>query len=1034
MKKRLSGILTLLLALVVQLTFAQQEMTVTGTVTDDTGLPLPGVNIIIQGTTTGVQTDFDGNYSIQASEGDVLVFSYLGLQTVEYVVGDVNTINIEMQPDAAQLDEVVITALGIRRKVDELTTANDVVDSEELTKANNPDIVRGLAGKVSGLNIKQLGSGVTGETRIVLRGSRSISGNNEALVVIDGAISSAEYLETLDPNSIESVNIMKGANGAALYGSQGSNGVIIVTTKRGTLEGGVAITAQSSLDFETVAFVPERQTRFGQGWDLGNGFENVIYENGGWGPEFDGRMVRVGLPQEDGSFIMAPYTSRGADHIKEFFQTGITQQNRVSISGGDDEGFIYLSAQNQKTEFVIENDQLNKSAFNFKAGKTMGDWVVNGNATYTYTATEESYISDTESLFGDLLQVASNIPIEQFEGSGNAGHWNAYYLNPYWIRENKRRNRDTNRFNLLADLQYNFNENINLIIRSNGLFTFRDVLQYGNGYSEPESVIATTGSDRSESAYYQRYTTKWQQYYTDALLNFDYEINDMFAFDANIGVNNQYLKTSETSVGGIGLTVPDIYSSQNLTGQFDPSRTYDDLSQERRYSVFGQVTLGFQDYLFLNATARNDWTSVLSEENNNFFYPSVGLSFVPTEAFIDLRGDVLNYAKLRASYVKVGNDPISAYSINQVVTQAPGFPFAGQNSFVLPTTITDENLEPEFTTSFETGVNLGFFNDRLTLDASYYNGTTDNQVTSIATSAASGGENATINVSQMDFWGAEVDLGLTPIRNEDFRWDINAGWSKSYAKVIEVSEQADQVFLAGVEGFAQVSAVEGEQFPTLLASAYERDDQGRIIVDEEGNPVETSGVEVMGSTTPDYIVNLTSSLSYKNFTLGITMDYRTGHVFYSDQKFGMTWSGHLVESAQAGRGPFIFPNSAIEVSEGVYETNTTVPSGGNTAGSIINFWGNLADIGETNVLDATALKIRELTLRYDVDRVWLENTFLTEFSISAVGRNLFTFLPEENRGYADPESNFTTGNGQGYSTTGQYPPTRTLGMGVTLKF
>jgi len=1033
MRTKFSGILTLLLAFVVQLTFAQ-EKTISGTVTDDQGLPLPGVNIIIKGTSSGTQTDFDGNYSLEASTGETLVFSYVGFDTQEVSVGAASSYDVTMA-SGNELDEVVITALGIKRKKDQVTSSYEVVDSEQLVKANNPDVVSGLTGKVSGLNIKQVGNGVNGGNRITLRGARSISGNNEALVVIDGAISTAEFLSTIDPNTIESINIIKGANGAALYGSQGSNGAIIVSTKRGTKDGKMRINVKSSIDFETVAYVPERQTRYGQGWSVVSGFENITYENGGWGAEFDGQMSPIGLPQEDGSYITAPYSSRGADHIKDFFKTGVTQQNSVNISSGDEDGYVFFSAQNQDTEFVIENDKLKKSTFNFKGGKTLGKWSVSGNATYSYRATEESYTSNTNGLFGDLLQTASNIPIEQFENSGNEGHWNAYYLNPYWIRDNKRREIDGNRFNLLGEIKYQVNDNISAIVRTNALFNFTDQLEYNNGYTEPTAITSLTGADRSEAAFYSRAMTKYQKYYTDAILSFNYDLNEDFVLDAQIGLNNQYLKTSNIGVGGIGLTVPGLYATDNLTGAFNQDDTFDNQAESTRYGVYGQANLGYKDYLFLNVTGRNDWTSTLDRSNNSFFYPSAGLSFIPTKAFESLKGDVLNYAKVSANYVKVGNDYAGAYDINLTLDQAAGYPYNAGNSFVYPSLITDPLLKPEFTESLEFGVSLGFFKDRVTLDGAYYNGSTTDLVTNIATSAASGLSRTIINIGQMDNWGAEIDLGITPIKTEDFQWDVNFGWSKSYSEVVKISDQFDEVSLT-TGGFAQVFAVEGEQFPVLKGSAYERDEQGRVIIDAtSGRPVQTTNPKNLGSTTPDYILNFNSSLRYKGFTLAATLDYRTGHVFYSTQRESLTWSGHLVESAQGDRGAFIFPNSAVANPNGEgFVENTSVPSGGTTAGDFIGFYSSMQQIGENHVLDATALKLRELSLRYDINKKYLENTFIDAFSISAVGRNLLTLLPEENRGYADPESSFTDGNGQGVSTLGQYPPTRSIGMSINVTF
>ena len=1038
MRTKFSGFLTLLLAFVVQITFAQ-EKTVTGTITDDEGLPLPGVNVLVQGTATGTQSDFDGNYSIEVAEGETLVFSFVGFDTQNIVVGSEDTYNVGMKA-GEELETVVVTALGIKRKEDEITTANEVVDSETLLKANNPDVVQGLSGKVTGLTIKTTGNGVTGEKSVVLRGYRSVTGSNQALVVIDGAISTMSFLETIDPNSIESFNVIKGANGAALYGSQGSNGVIIVSTKRGTKDGKMKVSVRSTLDFESVDYVPERQTRYGQGWDLGSGFENIIYENGGWGPEFDGQMVPVGLPQEDGSYIMAPYSTRGADHLKEFFQTGITKQNSVNISSGDDSGYVYFGAQNQQTEFVIENDKLQKSAFTFKGGKTLGKWQVNGSASYTYNATEQHYISNSTSLYTDLLQTPSNVPIEAFENSGNEGHWNGYYLNPYWLRDNKRREIDANRFNLQADIQYDINDNINVVLRTNGLFTFQDVLQYNNGYTEPQSVQDITGYDRSEAATFSYGMSKFQRYYTDLISNYDYVLSDDFTLKANVGANLQYTKNSSVGVAGTGLTVPGIYSSGNLTGDFTGNgETGDSRSAFTRVGLYGQVDLGFRDYLFLNVTGRNDWTSVLAKDNNSFFYPSVGMSFIPTKAFESIKGDVLNYAKVFASYVKVGNDGgISPYAINNPLDQAEGFPYeiAG-NSFVTANNYTNSALKPEFTTSLEAGVNLGFLKDRLTLDATYYSFNTTDLITNISTSNAAGISGLRTNIGEMEGWGTEINLGIKPIKTDDFTWNVNFGFTKNYSELVKLTDQLSETSLGGYTGFAEVFAVEGQQFPQLKGTGFARDDQGRVIINPTtGIPEQASELVSFGNVTPDYILNLTSSLRYKGFTLSATMDYRTGHVFYSNTQNNLIWSGHLVESAQGGRGGFIYPNSAVETSpgSGEYVANTTVMSGGTTAGQYINFWNNMRNIGENSVLDATAFKLRELSLRYDLNPKYLEKTFLTGVTVNAVARNLVTILPADNKGYADPESNFSAGNTQGVSTTGQYPPTRSIGMGVNLTF
>ncbi|MDX1270344.1 SusC/RagA family TonB-linked outer membrane protein [Bizionia paragorgiae] len=1030
MKTKFSGILTLFLAFVVQLTFAQ-EKSISGTISDENGLPLPGVNIVVKGTTSGTQSDFDGNYAISASTGDVITYSFVGYKSVDKTVGASNTISFSMEVDVEAIDEVVITALGIKRLKDEVTTVYQEVKTEELVKANNPSVVNSLSGKVSGLTITQNSNGVSGSTRIVLRGNRSISGNNEALVVIDGAISSTTFLNALDPNQIESVNVIKGAAGSALYGSQGSNGVIVVSTKRSTKGGKMKIDVNTSIDFESVAYVPEKQTRYGQGWDLGNGFENVIYENGGWGPEFDGEMVPVGLPQADGSFIMAPYSSRGKDSMKEFFQTGITRQNSINISSGDADGYFSLGARNILNEFIIPGDQRKRNTLTLNAGKTVGKWNAGGSVIYTNTSVERH----NGDLGTQLLQSATNIPVRAFENSGNEGHWNAYFTNPYWNLANQRSEGESNNLSLTGELGYKVNDNISFKLLSNGRINTSQNLAYQNGYTEPESIISSTGANRSLISTFDIRQDRSSQYYTDFFVNLDYMLTEKISFGANIGLNNQYFKNSFVAAGGDDLTVPGVYTVNNLAGGVDPARTADFRSTSSRIGAFANLDFGYEDYLFLTVTGRNDWSSTLNKANQSFFYPSVSASFIPTKAFDNFGGDILNYMKLSAAYVKIGNDGgVGPYAIQQTYNQAPGFPFAGQNSFVVDQTITDPFLKPEFTTTAEVGLSLGFLKNRVTLDASYSNFNTTDQIVRVRTSDASGLASSQINIGETKGYALELDLGLKVLKSDDFQWNVNLGYSTTDNEVVKVSDQATQVTLGGFTGFAEVFAIEGEAFPVIQTNAYERDPQGRVIINSAGNPTEAAGLKVAGRTTAKHVMNLNTNFTYKDFTLSATMDYRTGHVFYSDHKAELTWSGHAVETAQGGRGAFIWPNSVVETSPGVYEPNTSVPSGGTTAGAYINFFGNYRGIGENHVLDATAFKVRELSLSYDLNKKYLQNTMITGLRISATARNPFTVLPSENRGYSDPEFGFSSGNAQGITTNDVLPATKTFGLGLNLTF
>ena len=1020
MKTKFSGILTLFLAFVVQLSFAQDK-TVSGVVSDENGLPLPSATIVVKGTSQGTTTDFDGNYSIGVKTGGVLTFSYVGYGTKEVTVGASNSINVSLEPDNA-LDEVVITVLGIERKADELTAATETVDAEVLTQASNPNVIQSLAGKVSGLKINTTNNGVNQSTRIVLRGNRSLTGSNEALIVIDGAISSANTLANLSPEIIASTNVIKGAGGSALYGSQGANGVIIVTTKRGTSDEKIKIDFNSSIQFESVSFLPKRQTKYGQGWNGGH----VAYENGGWGPEFDGSIMPVGLAQADGSYIMAPY-SPIEDNIKDFFKTGTIKQTGVSISGGDASSYALLSVNRQNTDFVVEGDELGRTNILFKAGKTIGKWELGGNINYVNSKTSTT----TSALFTELLQTATNIPVGQFSQPLNQYHWTSYYRSPYWMRDNIRNNNESDRFNGIINLKYQINDNINVSSLSS-LRTFSsNFLGYTNGYTD---LLGVGGGDHSTVSNFSTNNQESKNIYNDIFLNFDYMLSDDVSLKATLGNNIQDNLSTLTSVAGSNLTIPGFYNIDNITGTPTVSNSS---FRSRSYAVFASVDLGYKDFLFATLTGRNDWTSRLNSDNNSFFYPSAGLSFIPTKAFPELKGDVLNYAKISANYARVGNDRVGTYEINNTYNQVSGFPFGGLNSFGVDTSVADPNLVNEFITNKEIGLNLAFFKgDRVTLNASYYVTNNTDLVTNVTSSTASGLTQSTINIGETETKGYEIDLGLTPIRNDNFRWDLNFNIASDETIVKKVSDNTDEVSLGNGNADVGIFATVGEAFPLIKGTGYQRDPNGRVLIDPStGNPLKTAEFINLGVANPDYVLGLSTSLTYKGFRLAGVFDYRTGGQFWAGTKDWLSWSGHLVESAENGRRGFIFPNSAIETSPGVYAANTNVVTGGTTYANYLDYFSNeYRDVSENFVLDATAFKVRELSLSYSLNQKALDAIGFSSVRVGVNARNPFVVLPKENRGYADPEFSNTTGNAQGLSVSGQYPATRSYGLSVNLTF
>lgn len=1032
MRSKFKWIFTLLVALTMQFSFAQ-EKTVTGVVSDDLG-PIAGANVVVKGTTRGTTTDFDGNYAISAKEGEVLEISYVGYANQEVTVGGANSYDVMIKP--AQLEEVVVTALGIKRKEDAITSNYQVVKTEELTAASNPNAVQSLTGKVSGLTINTTGNGANASMSIRLRGNRSMTGNNEAMIVIDGAISSASIFAALPPTMVESVTILKGAQGAALYGKDGSNGVIMVTTKKGTEGEKFKVTINSSYDVQQVAYLPERQTRYGAGWD-GTYYS---YENGGWGPEMDGSMVPVGFPDADGNYIMTPYSSKGSDNIKEFFRNGVITQNGVQLSAGNKDSYLNFSANNQTTEFVIDGDELKRKTFFLNAGKTAGKFSVDANVSYITSKTDQvaSTSSGSHVVMYNLLQTPTNVPIEQFDnGSGNG--WSKYIMNPYWQVDNIRNVSRSDVFNGIAKIGYKFNDNISVQYNNSLRFIQNNFLHKQRAFEDPFAYIY----DMSEPSTFSSSNSNSRTIYSDLLLNFDYNLTDDLTFGLILGNNIQDSYYQSTGVGGENLTIPGLYNISNATSNLNVnSNTFNSYTRTRSYAFFGNLDLGYKDFLFLNATLRNDTVSFLKKGNNSYWYPSAGLSFVPTKAFEGLRNNnVLNYAKISVNWTRVGQTGrIGAYDINNAYGQATGYPFGGLSSFVQPTTIYDSNITPEFYTTKELTVNLGFFKDRLTLDGSFYITNTKDLITGVGSSYASSATQAFVNIGEMENKGFEIDLGFTPIKTENFRWDNKLSYTTYSTKVKKVSDQSDSLplsYSATSMGGYGIYAEVGEEFPIIKGYGFQRDDNGNVIVDAAtGNPLRTNDFIKLGKVNPDFIINYSTNLNYKGWKLGAVLDYRGGHQFLSQSKWTVATFGYLVESAEGGRdGGFIYPNSVISDGSGGYVQNTSVLTGGSSYASLQQYYANqYTETAENFVVDADALRVRELSLSYSLPSKLLNRSGVEALTIGVNLRNPFTWLPKQNRGYADPESAFSTGNANGFAYVGSYPQTRTYGCTLNVTF
>jgi len=1030
--KKLCVFLASLLLVGIQMVQAQ-TVRITGTVTSsEDGMPLPGVSVIVKGTTIGGATDVNGKYEINVpTDAQALTFSFIGFKVQDVTIGGRSVVDVALESESVQVQEVVVTALGIKREKREVTYQTQKVASDELTKIAPTKAATALAGKVAGLQINVQDNGVNPSVQILLRGMRSVSANNSALIVIDGAIASEGAFSALNPNDIANISVLKGANAAALYGSQASNGALIVSTKTGAAGQRFIVGINSAYTFEQVAYMPKFQTKYGTGWE---GAYDPI-ENTNWGPRFDGTMRQIGPVLRDGSYQEVRYAPV-EDNLLDFFETGTTANNTVYLSGSRENSKYYFSFGDQRTNGIVPNDTYRRNTLRVNASQTMGKVELSANTSFF---TDKSNVVGPElghqdrPLYWLLLNTSANIPLSKYKDYKSPTSWghpdnyyNGYYENPYWAVGTTREIDETTRLNGNFNLEWNILEWLNFT----GRVSANNVWGKGKSYRPSQTYDDYTHPSATPTTSFVEDTEYQNQTYTgDALLNGKYDINENFTLKAVLGGTIYSMNNRYSRIRANNLSIEGFYDISNGTGSLDGDVI---ATKKRMFGFFGDVTLGFKNYLFLNMSGRNDWVSTLAKGNNSYFYPAIGLSFVATDAIDALKNNsILSNLKLTVSNSTVYND-LDAYQINERFSQGTGFPFGDVNGFFLSGTAVDANITKEKVSATEFGANLGFFNGRIWLDASYFLTKTSDLITRTTPSFASGSTVFLTNIGQTSGKGLELTLGGTILQTTDLKWDMSLNYYSQETIIDEINDEQKEIALA-TTGQYGVYAVVGEAFPQIKANVYARDPQGRIIVDGvSGHPKTKVGIYNLGKTTPDYILGWTTSVNYKGITLSTTWDYRTGHVYYEQGSDAMEFTGRSLESVSANRQDFIIPNSVIEVSPGNFVENTSVQ----VQGGRQSYWTDVYNEVKSNyVKDATALKIRELAIGYELPKKWMAKTPISKVSISFIARNLMTWLPAENR-FADPEFNNSYANGNTVGIGGylQSPPTRSFGFNLNVEF
>lgn len=1021
--------------------FSYAQRTITGKVSDQKGDALIGASILVTGTTVGTVSDVDGSFSLALpANATTLSVSYTGFASQVIEIGNQSNFNIQLV-EGANLSEVIITALGIQKQPREVGYAVTQIKNKELTQASVTKLQNGLVGKVSGLNVSTVNNGIGADTRIVLRGIRSLTGNNQALLVVDGTPMALGYISSINPNDVESVNVLKGANSATLYGPEGVNGVIVITTKKGSASGKPTINISNSTLFEQVNFMPDFQKRFGAGSStdaFGDGIYDPI-ENQSWGTEFDGSTVQIGQPTEDGQIQEVPFVYLEDEKFK-FWDIGLSQQNDISISSGDQNSNFFLSFQNVGTKAVMPYDKSNRSTLRLNAGKTYG--IFNAGLNLGFARTDvEATTEWSESIYWLVVNSPGHIPLTQYRDlnsywANHNNYYNDYYENPYAdINNYRQENRNDNLFgNLVLGLKpakwFNITNRLGYTSNSYFYHQFNRNIVYTD-YAIHHRSFASGGEVKARVWDGNSYSTRLNNELV-ATAEQSFGKMNVKALVGNL-IRKTFSKGSDVS--GSNLVIPTLFNVGNRTGEPGASSSY---SETALTSVFGSVTFGYNNLFFVELTGRNDWDSRLPANDRSYFYPGVNASLILTDLVPSISNNVLSSVKLKGAYAQTGNVNVGAYSLESTFSQAGGFPYGALPGFTADNTINNPEIKPELVKSLEFGAELGFFNSNVQLDLAYYKQQNDDQVIPVSISNSTGFSSALLNAAQFDNWGFEVDLKLQPlIRRGGFVWEVSTNYTFNDSEITSIYEGLDELSIGNtayaIVGYpAYVHKLKDWQRVRDVDPNSPNDD--RVIIDPlsgypQQNPVNT----IFGRTNPKHIFGLNTDLTYKDFNLKVVAEYRGGHYIYNSLGFSMDFTGTSRLSGTNGRQRFVFPNSAFSSDGGKTYTDNTDIVVKDAHYSFLQA-GAFRNVNTNYYSSAAFWKLREVVLSYNVPaRVLGDGKYIKGATLSLVGRNLLMLRPKTNW-WTDPEFANTTGNAVGTTTINQTPPTRLIGFNVNLTF
>ncbi len=1037
-------LLLLLFTIVMATSGMIAQKMVHGTVTDDSGSPLIGASVVVKDNpNVGTITDIDGKFQLKVdANAKALVISYIGFTTQEVELGASDEINVTLT-SGVQLEDVVVTALGIKKDQKKLGYAVQKVGSEEIEKSGAVDVLSALNGKASNVRITRTSGAAGGASYIEIRGAASLTQDNQPLFVVDGipidnsnggggyaGVAPTNRAMDLNPEDIESINVLKGGAATALYGMRAANGAIVITTKKGsaakTKDWNVNYSA--SYGISEISQVPALNTKFAQGY--GGQWYSGIFSS--WGPRMDtcayslagkndfdvhGSIVSKNSPDADGGPV-TPFNQF------DFFQKGAMLNNYISISKASDKGSFFLSLSNSKNKGTIPNNTYDKNSIKLSSTTNLTDKLTfTASANFINTAADKiQQGSNTSGVMLGLMRTPPSFDnaagYELPDGRQRNYRGGGGYDNPYWTANKNLFNENVNRLIGLVETKYQLTDNLSILYRL-GLDTWtRRYKDYLAVYSRthPSGLNSVSHSFKRD-------------FNSDLMLNYNKKLTSDIGLDVVLGHNMTERYYNGVSSTANDLVIPNYYNLNNTTDLVASEGT----SKIRRMGVFGDVTLDFRSMLFLELTGRNDWSTTLPEKNNSFFYPSVNLGFVFTEldAFSGM-SDILSYGKLRASYAVIAHDAPAYRTLTYYYKASPGdgwtdgitFPFQGSNAFTLGNTVGSNDLRPEKTTSYEFGIDLKFFNNRLGLDAAYYNNKGEDLLLSVDIARSTGYSSMFVNAGAMTNKGIELTFYANPVKTSLFNWDFTVNFAKNNNLVDKLADGVENIYLGGFTS-AQVRAEAGEAYRTIYTYDWTRDDNGNVIIYSDGFPRGDYSLYPVGSVDPDFTMSYLNNFGIGNFNFSFLLDWKKGGKMWNGTRGALYYFGAHKDTETREEGDkFVFDgvneNGEKNTIEVVKDQNWYL--GGEGSG----FTGPGVDFIE----DAGWVRLRELTLSYDLGKKMLKNTkYVNSLSIYFTGRNLWLKTPFTG---IDPETNLLgASNAQGLEYFNM-PGTKDFVFGVKL--